>query len=99
MGEPIEFAGKHCAVEQSTEPQPRLLRIPDYCQIVADLLGTAVKIEDLTGAVFIGQLANGRLVYLNSNLTAERANWLLDQAKQIVIGPGPERVPGTDRSA
>lgn len=93
MTEPIEFPKvtreRLVVVPEATPlPKPELLRIPERCQSIEELLGTAAKVEGMTGALFIGWKPEGTIVYLNAGLSAAEANWMVDHAKIILLTGG-----------
>ena len=66
---------------------PTLLRIPVRFESVDAVLATAAKMG-LTNVLLLSMRENGNIVFLDSpDLTVAAANWLVDQAKRIIIGP------------
>jgi hypothetical protein len=72
---------------------PVLLRVPERFQSVADVLGAAAKMN-LPNIVVISELGDGRIVFLETDMTVASANWLLDRLKALLLMPGAhERLP------
>ena len=67
--------------------EPKLLRVPQRFETVEQVLACAAKMN-LTNVLVLSQRDNGNIVFLDSpELTLAQANWLVDQAKAIILGP------------
>jgi hypothetical protein len=64
---------------------PRLLRIPQTFRSVEAVLETARKL-DLPNVLVLAEHPNGNLTILDSDLNFAQANWLIDRAKQALLG-------------
>ena len=62
-----------------------MLRIPERCHTVEEALAAAGKMN-LTNVAVLSELEDGSLVMLSSDLNFARCNWLLDRAKQLLLG-------------
>ena len=70
-----------------TPCNPQLLRIPDQLRTVTQALNCADKL-DLTNVLILSQRENGSIVFLTDHeMTMANANWLLDNAKQLILNP------------
>lgn len=67
--------------------EPKLLRIPEKFQSVGAVLETAKKM-DLSNVLVISELENGRLVFLETDMSVASTNWLLDRLKFLLLSPG-----------
>lgn len=67
-------------------PKPDLLRVPAHFRSVDDVLACAGKM-DLPNVLVLSELADGKLVFLDNDLTLAQANWLLDRMKALIITP------------
>ena len=76
------------------EQPPKLLRVPVRFESVEHVLKTAAQME-LTNILILSQRENGNLVFLDSpGLTCAEANWMVDQAKRIILGDeAPVHIP------
>lgn len=61
-----------------------LLRIPQHFHTVADVLGTAEKLN-LPNILVLSELENGNLVILDDGLSLAQANWIVDRFKQLML--------------
>ena len=67
-------------------PKPELLRVPTHFRSVADVLGAAAQM-DLPNVLVLSELADGKLVFLDSGLNMGECNWLLDRLKALMVAP------------
>ena len=66
--------------------QPKLLRVPVRFESVDAVLETARRM-DLENVLVLSIRENGNIVFLDSpGLTVAEANWMVDQAKRIILG-------------
>ncbi len=63
-----------------------LLRIPQTFRTVDDVLATA-KHLDLPNVLVLSELEDGRLVFLETEMSIANANYLLDKMKALLIMP------------
>lgn len=68
--------------------EPKLLRVPSHFHSLEEMLGAARQLN-LPNALLVSELEDGRIVFLDTDLTVAQANWLLDRMKQILLGPTP----------
>ncbi len=66
--------------------EPKLLRIPRSFRSVEEVVAVAGKLN-LPNILVLAEHDNGNLTILDSDLSLAQANWLLDRAKQALIGP------------
>lgn len=66
--------------------EPRLLRVPQKFQTAKQVLETAKKL-DLPNVMVLSELDDGRLVFLETDMSFASANWLLDRMKQLLLNP------------
>ena len=72
--------------------QPKLLRVPVRFESVDAVLETARRM-DLSNVLVLSVRENGNIVFLDSpGLTVAEANWMVDQAKRIILGNDPSHI-------
>lgn len=67
-------------------PKPSLLRVPEHFRSVEEVLGAASQMN-LPNVLVLSEMQDGRLVFLDNDLTLAQANWLLDRMKALLITP------------
>lgn len=63
-----------------------LLRIPQTFRTVDEVLGTAKQL-DLPNVLVLSELQDGRLVFLETEMSVASANYLLDRMKMLLLTP------------
>ncbi len=63
-----------------------LLRIPRTFHTVEEVLATAAKL-DLPNVLVLSELDDGKLVFLETEMSVSSANWLLDRMKALLVTP------------
>ena len=63
-----------------------LLRVPRQFHSVVDVLAVAQRM-DLPNVLVLSELADGKLVFLDSGLNMGECNWLLDRLKALMVAP------------
>jgi hypothetical protein len=64
----------------------QLLRIPQTFHTVEAVLATAKQL-DLPNVLVLSELEDGRLVFLETEMSVASANWLLDRMKTLLLSP------------
>jgi hypothetical protein len=75
-----------------------LLRVPRQFHSVVDVLAVAQRM-DLPNVLVLSELADGSLVFLDSDLTMAQCNWLIDRIKALMLAPDQPMRPGGPLSA
>jgi len=63
-----------------------LLRIPQTFHTVDEVLATAKQLN-LTNVLVLSELEDGRLVFLETEMSVASTNWLLDRMKTLLLMP------------
>lgn len=69
-----------------TDTSISLLRIPKSFRTVDEVLGTAKQL-DLPNILVLSELEDGRLVFLETEMSVASANYLLDRIKALLLMP------------
>lgn len=75
-------------LEEKPLSEPKLLRIPRSFRSVDEVIAVAGKLN-LPNILVLAEHESGNLTILDSDLTLAQTNWLLDRAKQALLGPAP----------
>lgn len=73
-------------------PEPQLLRIPRSFRSVEGVLETAKRL-DLPNVLVLSEGEDGTITFLSTEMSAAQANWLIDRAKVLLVGPDQKMVP------
>lgn len=66
--------------------EPKLLRVPQRFKDTQEVIACASRM-DFRNILILSQREDGGVVFLHSNeMTMSEANWLVDNAKRIILG-------------
>jgi hypothetical protein len=63
-----------------------MLRVPTRFQSVDEVLGAARQMN-LPNVLLLSELEDGKIVFLETDMTLASTNWLLDRMKMLLLMP------------